>query len=101
MRRIIDGKAYDTEKSLEIASDGQGYMNDFHHWEETLHKTQRGAWFLRGSGGALSHWSRETDDNMRGGGCGIRVLTSDEAREWLERGSFTASIDAHFAVEEA
>lgn len=86
MLQIIDGKRYNTETAEHLAeARGGGGCSDFHHWEEELYRTPKGVYFLAGSGGPMTSWSRRTADNMTAGGEGIRVLTEAEAREWVER----------------
>ena len=84
MKRIIDGKRYDTQTATAIASDqGGGGKTDFSHWHETLYRTQNGAWFIHGQGGAMSRWSEPAYPNGRQGGEGILPLTDELAQEWL------------------
>ena len=101
MKRIIDGKTYNTETAEFIAewSNGLGY-SDFRNCEESLYKTKKGAFFIAGEGGAMSRWSRPCG-KMTGGGDGIRVLTTDEALAWCENHEIdTDTIAAHFEIEE-
>ena len=85
MKRVIEGKTYNTESATELVTASSGLSrSDFHHWRETLYRTKSGAYFLSGQGGAMSSW-RERCGDMWGRGSGIRVLTEQEAREWVER----------------
>ncbi|MDP2956717.1 MAG: hypothetical protein Q8N53_09870 [Longimicrobiales bacterium] len=103
MRQVIEGKVYDTETAERIHQWGNGHnAGDFHRCQEALYRTSRGAYFLAGEGGALSPWSVPVGNNGRGGGSGIRPLTEEEARTWLEEHEADAeTIEAHFTVEEA
>ena len=86
MRKIIDGKAYDTDTATELANDGRGYRGDFDRWHEALYRTTSGAYFLAGSGGPRSHWGRPgPGQNEISGGEGLRVMTDQQAREWMEQ----------------
>lgn len=103
MKRVINGKIYNTSTATEVASFSNGfYGNDFRNMEETLYKTKKGAWFLAGEGGPMSKYSQPCG-NMTGGGKGMEVLTADEALEWLEEKEETAAIEEHFKgrIEEA
>ena len=86
MRRIINGKLYDTETAtpLASASSPEG-RSDYRYWAEDLYRSKRGAYFLHGRGGALSSWAESAGGNTRTGGEGIRVLTDEQARAWVER----------------
>ena len=104
MKRIIDGKKYNTETAECVAEwSNHYYPNDFHYCQESLYKTQKGAWFVAGHGGALSKYSEPVGNNARGGGEGLEPLTPGEARQWLEDKGFTEELEEHFAdsIEEA
>ena len=85
MKKIIDGKRYNTDTAEEIAtwSNGCNY-GDFDWCRETLYKTSRGAYFLHGEGGARTQYSRSAGTNWVGGGEDITPQTPEEARSWLE-----------------
>lgn len=103
MKRVIGGKLYDTETAECVHEWSNGYFrNDFHHCEEALYKTAKGAWFLSGEGGPLSKYAEHVGNESHGGD-GIQVLTGEEALAWLERVEAPADIIAeHFPdVEEA
>lgn len=97
MKRIIDGKRYNTETAEEIAS----YETDlgrgnFRHYTESICKTKSGNWFLAGEGGPMTKYSQPCGD-MTGGGEDIIPLSSDEAQRWLESHNETAALEAHFS----
>ncbi len=104
MKKVIEGKIYNTETAEEVHSwENHYYSNDFHHCEETLYRTKKGAWFLAGSGGAMSKYSRTCGSNSWTGGDGMEVLTDAEAQAWLEdHGADADLIQRYFPnVEEA
>jgi hypothetical protein len=85
MKKIIDGKVYNTETAEEIGeAQASCYCNDFRWWKESLFRTKKGTWFLAGTGHAMSHWSERGPDG-HGPGRGIRALTEEEARSWAEK----------------
>jgi len=92
MRRVIDGKVYDTDKASLIAEDSFGYVNDFKHWEERLYKTKKGNYFLHGEGGPLSHYSKPLGNNSTGGSEKIIPMTKKEAFDWCQEHSIDADI---------
>jgi len=102
MKAVIDGKRYDTETAEEIAADAHGHTGDFDHWRESLYRTKQGAFFLAGSGGPRSKYSRLPRQNEWTGGEGISVLTEAGALRWCEDHDVDAdSIADHFTIEEA
>jgi hypothetical protein len=103
MKRVIDGKRYDTDTAQRIAgAESSCNPGDFRYWEETLYRTKRGAYFIHGEGGAMSRWSRPVGSNGQTGGEGIEVLTEDEARQWCENRGIDADVIAEFfEIEDA
>ncbi len=103
MKRIIDGKKYDTETADCIAFWSNHYFpNDFHYCEEGLYRTKKGSWFIAGEGGALSKYARPVG-NGSSGGDGLEPISAAVARQWLEEKDFTDELEEHFAddLEEA
>lgn len=86
MKKIINGKLYDTETAKEIAerSHGEG-PRDFHYYSETLYKKRTGEYFLYGYGGPMSRYARTVGQNQWSGGERIEPLSYDSAREWAEK----------------
>jgi len=85
MKKVIDGKVYNTETAEEVHNwSNHYYRNDFGYCEETLYKTKKGNYFLYGEGGAMSKYSRPVGNNGQTGGDGITVMTKYEAVKWLE-----------------
>ena len=104
MKRVINGKAYDTEKAECIATWSNSYYpGDFHFCEESLYRTKKGAWFVAGSGGPMSKYARSLGSNSWGGGDGLEPISEKEAQEWLESRDFVSELEEHFAssIEEA
>lgn len=86
MKKIINGKVYDTEKAKKVASWYSDYArNDFHYYEEELYKKKTGEFFLYGEGNAASPYSRSCGQNEWCGGEKIVPLTFKEAQEWAEK----------------
>ncbi len=102
MKKIINGKKYDTETATLIAdwSNDQG-CSDFRHCEEHLYVKKTGEYFIYGKGGAMSRYARQCDGNSYCGGSGIVPLTREEALEWAENNMSVDDVEAHFGeVEE-
>lgn len=83
MRKIINGRRYDTDTAKLVGSFESGYIGDLDWMNEKLYKKATGEFFLAGEGGARTRWSRRTIDGYSSGE-GILPLTLDEAREWAE-----------------
>lgn len=86
MKKIINGKVYDTEKAKKVASWYSSYArNDFHYYEEELYQKKTGEFFLHGEGNASSPYSRSCGQNEWCSGEKIEPLTYKEAQEWAEK----------------
>ena len=101
MKKIIDGKIYNTETAERICGYQYGTPGDFTYCSEDLYKTRKGAYFVAGEGGALTRYSRSTGDNSTTGGEGLRVLPEDEARKWCEQYGTADDYVRTFGAEEA
>ena len=85
MKKIINGKVYDTETAKKVASWYSSYArNDFHYYEEELYQKKTGEFFLYGEGNAASPYSRSCGQNEWCGGERIEPLTYKEAQKWAE-----------------
>lgn len=99
MRRVIDGKMYDTDTADKIAEwdNGHNSKRDFHYCSEDLYKTKKGSWFLHGEGGAASKYAESCGQNETCEGKGIELLTAEEALEWLSGHGFADEAQEHFS----
>ena len=96
MKRILDGKRYNTETAEKIASYSNGLgKGNFRNYDETLYKTKNGNWFLSGEGGPMTKYSHPCG-NMTSGGEAIIPMDPDEARRWLESHDKTDALESHF-----
>ena len=86
MLKIINGKKYDTRTATEVAewSNNLG-QSDFRHCTEILYRKRTGEFFVYGSGGAMSAYSRSVGTNCWTDGHAIVPFTLDEAKSWVER----------------
>lgn len=90
MKKIINGKMYDTEKANQIGYHDNGLSySDFSYVCETLYKKRTGEYFLHGDGGAMSKYAVHSGDNSWGGGEKIIPMEYESARKWAE-GNLTA-----------
>lgn len=86
MKKIINGKKYDTDTAECLANYEMGGVccNDVHYVNEALYRKATGEYFLVGEGGAYSCYGSPAV----GGGCvageAIRPLSLTEAKAWAE-----------------
>jgi len=85
MKKIINGRLYNTETAKELGS----YWNelsksDFRNLSEYLYKKKNGEYFLYGEGGAMTKYS-ESNGNTTWGSIDIIPLTENEAKQWAEK----------------
>lgn len=85
MKKIINGKKYDTETAKELACWGNaGSWSDFSHFAETLYQKRTGEFFLYGEGGPASRYAEQVEQNSWSGGEQIIPLDYKAAQEWAE-----------------
>ena len=88
MRKIINGRKYDTETAQCIDYCDSGYTRrDFKYYEETLYRKKTGEFFLCGEGGGLSKYAEYVPNCGYTYGENIIPLSEEEAMEWMERNS--------------
>ena len=83
MKKIINGKKYDTDTAKCLSYDGNGYTG-FQRCYEELYRKRTGEYFLYGEGGAMSKYARSCGNNSRCGSEDIIPLTEAQARQWAE-----------------
>ncbi len=104
MKRVIDGKIYDTKTAEEICDlPCHHYPGDFQFHETTLYRTPRGNFFLAGKGGPMTRWAQPEGNSGYSGGSGLEVITHEEARGYAESAELSpeAMAEAGFELEEA
>lgn len=85
MKKIINGKMYNTETAKELGTWDNGlYCNDFYWCEETLYRKRTGEYFLFGESGANGKYGEYIEGKMHRGGYGIIPCTEREAKQWAE-----------------
>ena len=101
MKKIINGRKYDTDTAKEIDS----YSNDrprtdFRYFCETLYQKHTKEFFLYGHGGPMSKYAEHCGQGWTGGES-ILPLSLDEAKEWVETNSTVEIYETLFGeVEE-
>lgn len=85
MKKIMDGKRYDTE-TAELCAEWEnsfGYT-DFNWCRERLYQKKTGEFFLYGEGNAMSKYARSIGNNSWGSGEELIPLTYTAAQKWAE-----------------
>ncbi len=84
MKKVIDGKLYNTETAEFIGYWDNGQSpREFTFCSETLYRTKSGRYFIHGEGHANSMYG-VWHGNSGGWGEQIRPYTAAEARKWAE-----------------
>lgn len=86
MKKIINGKKYDTDTAEFI---GQYYTSDigksdFNYFEESLYMKKTCEFFLSGEGHGFTKYAGR-HGNSYGWGSSIFPLTISEAKQWIEK----------------
>lgn len=82
MKKIINGKTYDTEKAAEVFVRDNG-VSGIGSIKETLYRKRTGEFFLHGEGGADTKYA-EQDGSAWKAGSAITPMSFNEAKEWAE-----------------
>lgn len=101
MKKIINGKKYDTETAQAMGSYDINATTSFEYVEETLYRKRTGEFFLLGHGGPKTRYAVSTGGGNWSGGTQILPLSWEEARAWAEEHLDAATYEAIFGeVEE-
>lgn len=85
MKKIINGKKYDTETAALVAGYWNGYgRGDFNFISEELYLKRTGEFFLYAEGGPLTQYCDYSGGN-RTYGEWIIPYSKEEAIEWVEK----------------
>ena len=84
MKKIIDGKLFNTETAERICSTGFSSPGDFSYWKDTLYKTKKGTYFIHGKGGPRSHYAVNIGNNTISGSEEMWTVGEDVAKKFCE-----------------
>ena len=85
MKKIIDGKMYNTETAEKLDVYEADYpRNDFNWYVERLYQKKTKEFFLNSEGGPLSPYSKHAFGGGWTSGEYIKPLTIEEAKEWAQ-----------------
>ena len=80
IRRVVDGRVFDTETAELVAIIKNNDGDHFAHERTGLYRSPKGQFFLAGHGGASSRWRRlAADKDGYVPGEGIKLVTESEA----------------------
>lgn len=89
MKRILDGKIYDTETATVLVniSGRGGTLNrgDLGYEDTWLYRSPTGTFFMAGEGGSASRWAKPFGENGSAAGEGLLIISDAEARHLYER----------------
>lgn len=84
MKKIIEGKTYNTETAQFLGDWQNLWKGDYHYYREELYHTKKGTYFIYGEGNGASPYAKRFADGY-GPGKDIKILSESEAREWAEK----------------
>lgn len=83
MKKIINGKKYDTDTAQSVGQWDNGRYTDFSFVSEELYRKKTGEFFIHGEGGPMSKYA-EHAGNTTCSGEQIHPISWEAAREWVE-----------------
>lgn len=84
MRRVIDGKIYDTETAALLHYWDNGNNGRFHFRTKALYRTPKDRYFLVHEGGAMTDMAKQVDSNNVSGSEAMEVIDRETAIRFLE-----------------
>lgn len=84
MKKVINGRRYDTDTAKLLASADGNIENHLTNWSETLYRKSTGEYFLHGEGGPASKYAAPAGSSGWSSGERIMPLTLKEAQAWGE-----------------
>lgn len=83
MKKIINGKLYDTDTATYIGNYEYGTPGDFTHFNETLYKKKTGELFIHGEGGPRSKYAKSCGNNSWCDGEAIIPERDFDVKGWV------------------
>ena len=83
MKKIINGKVYNTETATLVCEYSYGGSGDFNHIFEQLYITKQGTFFINGEGGPMTSYVKHLGPNHTVGGFRMTILTITEAQDFV------------------
>jgi len=84
MKTYRKGRLYNTENAIFIGR-AKSKGKEMEEWDVALYKTPRsGEYFLAGTGGEMTVFSKHTNDNKWEANSKIIPITEEKAKQWAE-----------------
>lgn len=98
MKKIINGKMYDTETDMAIAFyEASSNISSRYYYSERLYMTDNGEFYLHGTGGSFTQYAMVCEDGSKEPGEDITLLPNEKAKRWVKlRYSYGLVVDPHF-----
>lgn len=101
MKKIINGKRYDTDTAEFIGKWENIYNSaDLQYECEELYRKKTGEFFMYGEGGPASSYAVQTGTTSWSGSCKITPITENEAKKWVEENLDADYYEKLFELEE-
>lgn len=100
MRRIINGKVYDTATATLVGDYQHLDCRDWEYEREELYIKSTGEWFLYCEGGPNSRYGERCGANRRCSGEVIKPFAKGQARKWLEDNNYIDKYIEYFGQPE-
>lgn len=86
MKKIIDGKCYNTDTAkLEGVYENNYPSNDFNWIREEFYRKKTGEFFIYAEGGSHTQYAERLTENNWSGGSEIIPLSYESAKKWAEK----------------
>lgn len=85
MKKIINGKRYDTQTAKLVGSTSYSTPGSLDYWSEDLYRKKTGEFFMHGQGGPMSKYLERIGENEWSYGHEIRPISPERAQEWAEK----------------
>lgn len=100
MRKIINGKAYDTETAHLVGENDNNDASDSNRIIEKLYRKKTGEYFLYGWGGAFTRYCEHISSREFSSGDRFTPLSVEQARKFAEQSLTATEYEAEFSVAE-
>jgi len=85
MKKVIKGKTYNTRTAVLIATATRKLASPHpYHQCEVLYRTESREYFIHGSGGSMTRYSKFHNKKRHPGDPGIRPVTKQQKDYWLK-----------------
>lgn len=85
MKKVIKGKTYNTRTAVLIVTAIRKLPSSHpYHQCEVLYKIETGEYFIHGSGGAMTRYSKFHNKKRHAGNPNIRPITKLQADYWIK-----------------